>query len=611
MGVQNDITCTRPSAGNPLLRWPGVPRTCVDFFFESNSRSTSCGLRSTLCIAQTDLLYTFKYFIFTFSIMILAIKANSDPTVIQVLAALNACFDCASAQEIKQVMGDRIIFAHPTKYSSHIKYVRKLEIYQMFPCVIRIRCDSKFTSVILGEKFSEETYLIQLTKDLGLNLHGFSFHVDSPGVRCQEFDAYARGIALCKQLVTVSKAIGCDKVQLIDIGGRFPGERGTDIDKFASIINDAKDLKFYCVYYINFIMSHLDFKDIQVVNDSVNDIDVIRDIIKTEKPEDAFYVMDVGDIIKRHQEWISKMPKVVPHYAIKCNSNSTVIKVLAALNAFFDCASKQEIAQVMQYDVQGERIIFAHPNKLPSHIEYSRNVGVERMTVDSEFELTKIKELFPEAKIDSDWNSMFRLKLSHFIIIYNIVLYNSFLCFTFSWFIIALAKLINDAIENLDPDISVISEPGRYYVDSSFTLASYLYSKRLAISDDGKTRRMYYMNCGVYNSFLDELLGLQARVPESVFEPNRDEKFLSNIWGPTADSYDLILKDVLLPEFHIGDWLVWRSMGAYTLTLSNTFNGFPIPTVRPFIGESQWLMSLYLHKRYAIYLKYILNCIVI
>ncbi|XP_011062600.1 PREDICTED: ornithine decarboxylase 1-like isoform X1 [Acromyrmex echinatior] len=396
-------------------------------------------------------------------------------------------------------------------------------------------------------------------------------------------------------------------------------------------------------------MSHLDFKDIQVVNDSVNNIDVIRDIIKTEKPEDAFYVMDVGDIIKRHQEWISKMPKVVPHYAIKCNSNSTVIKVLAALNAFFDCASKQEIAQVMQYDVQGERIIFAHPNKLPSHIEYSRNVGVERMTVDSEFELTKIKELFPEAKVvirircDSK-NSPILLgakfgcdpcKEATYLIqcaqdlglnLHGFSFHVGTPCLEIDAYLrgieickqlIAvaksigcnnvklidigggfssvsgkeldeLAKVINDAIENLDPDISVISEPGRYYVDSSFTLASYLHSKRLAISDDNKTRRMYYMNCGVYNSFFDELLGLQARVPESVFEPKRDEKFLSNIWGPTADSYDLILKDVLLPEFHIGNWLVWRNMGAYTLTLSNTFNGFPIPTVRPFIRESEW-----------------------
>ena len=59
MGVQNDITCTRPSAGNPPLHRPGVSRTCVDFFFESNSRSTLCGLRSTFCIAQTDLVICF------------------------------------------------------------------------------------------------------------------------------------------------------------------------------------------------------------------------------------------------------------------------------------------------------------------------------------------------------------------------------------------------------------------------------------------------------------------------------------------------------------------------------------------------------------------------
>lgn len=54
--------------------------------------------------------------------------------------------------------------------------------------------------------------------------------------------------------------------------------------------------------------------------------------------------------------------------------------------------------QVMKYDVQGERIIFAHPYKLPSHIQFSKKVGVEQMTVDSEFELKKIKNFFPEAK---------------------------------------------------------------------------------------------------------------------------------------------------------------------------------------------------------------------
>lgn len=52
----------------------------------------------------------------------------------------------------------------------------------------------------------------------------------------------------------------------------------------------------------------------------------------------------------------------------------------------------------MKYGVHGDQIIFAHPTKLPSHIAYSKKVGVEQMTVDSDTELTKIKELFPEAK---------------------------------------------------------------------------------------------------------------------------------------------------------------------------------------------------------------------
>lgn len=61
-------------------------------------------------------------------------------------------------------------------------------------------------------------------------------------------------------------------------------------------------------------MPHCDYNEISVFNDDVNEIDIIKDIIKIEKPEDPFYVADIGDVIKRHQEWINKMPKVIPHY---------------------------------------------------------------------------------------------------------------------------------------------------------------------------------------------------------------------------------------------------------------------------------------------------------
>lgn len=99
--------------------------------------------------------------------------------------------------------------------------------------VIRIRCDAKNSDINLGLKFGCEpdedaVRLIQLTMDLGLTLHGFSFHVGSP---CGELNAFSRGIGICRRLVAIAKSMGCKDLQLIDIGGGFSGKRGTDIDK--------------------------------------------------------------------------------------------------------------------------------------------------------------------------------------------------------------------------------------------------------------------------------------------------------------------------------------------------------------------------------------------
>lgn len=47
-----------------------------------------------------------------------------------------------------------------------------------------------------------------------------------------------------------------------------------------------------------------------------------------------------------------------------------------------------------------------------------------------------------------------------------------------------------------------------------------------------------------------------------------------------------------MPELLIGDWLVWQDMGAYTLSITTTFNGFPTPMVIPIIRKSQWLVSV-------------------
>ncbi|KAL6438466.1 hypothetical protein ACFW04_004515 [Cataglyphis niger] len=390
------------------------------------------------------------------------------------------------------------------------------------------------------------------------------------------------------------------------------------------------------------------FNEIKIFADSMDDMDIIRTMTSTTiDHEKAFYIADIGNVIQKHQEWITKMPRVIPHFAIKCNPDPTVIKVLAALNAGFDCASKQEIEQVMRHGVHGDRIIFAHPAKYPSHIKYAKKMGVEQMTVDSESELFKIKDFFPEAKIvirircdakntpvvlglkfgsepDEETMSLIQLAKHLGLNLYGFSFHVGSPCGEMKAYargielckqlintskaighenvqmidigggfpgesrtnVDMFATIINDAIQDLDPSIRVIGEPGSYYVTSSFTLAAFVHSKRV-IPKNGETMRMYYVNCGVFSSFIDELLGIQARVPLLLSEPVNHEKFLSSIWGPTADSYDLIVKEVMLPELQIGDWLIWKDMGAYSIAVATTFNGFPIPIVIPIIRKSQ------------------------
>lgn len=79
---------------------------------------------------------------------------------------------------------------------------------------------------------------------------------------------------------------------------------------------------------------------IHVLDNESNVMTVIKDIAMSGLQEEAFYVLDIGDIVQKHQIWKEKLPRVDPYYAVKCNDNLIVIEVLAALGVNFDCASK-------------------------------------------------------------------------------------------------------------------------------------------------------------------------------------------------------------------------------------------------------------------------------
>lgn len=61
-------------------------------------------------------------------------------------------------------------------------------------------------------------------------------------------------------------------------------------------------------------MARSTFDEIKIFDDSVDDMDIIKNITNIEDRERAFYIADIGNVIQKHQEWITKIPKVIPHF---------------------------------------------------------------------------------------------------------------------------------------------------------------------------------------------------------------------------------------------------------------------------------------------------------
>lgn len=98
---------------------------------------------------------------------------------------------------------------------------------------------------------------------------------------------------------------------------------------------------------------------------------------------------------------------------------------------------------------------------------------------------------------------------------------------------------------------------------------------------------MYYINDGVYGSF-NCIIFDHVQVYPNPFPTNNEtlegrEYCLSTIWGPTCDSMDCINRDIILPVMHVGEWLVFREMGAYTLAAGTNFNGFKMPSLKYYV----------------------------
>jgi len=127
--------------------------------------------------------------------------------------------------------------------------------------------------------------------------------------------------------------------------------------------------------------------------------DAVKQLAANSAQNEPFFLLDVGDVYRKHEAWTAALPRVEPFYAVKCNSDPLVLQSLASLGTGFDCASLVEMRTMLNYGVDAKKLIYAHPCKPPSHIRFAQEQGVELMTFDNEDEVMKIKSIYPEAKL--------------------------------------------------------------------------------------------------------------------------------------------------------------------------------------------------------------------
>lgn len=258
--------------------------------------------------------------------------------------------------------------------------------------------------------------------------------------------------------------------------------------------------------------------------------------------EKAFFVADLSLVFYQHQRWKACLPEIQPFYAVKCNPDPYVIRLLAALGTGFDCASNGEISQVLNVGgIDPSRIIFANPCKANSFIRNAAKMRVDMMTFDNSDELYKIARAHPRAKVivriltdDSKSLCAFGIKFGAPLVTvpgllakakelnldvigvsfhvgsgcYDPSVYTDAIMraravfdmgkdagYTFSLLDVGggfedslfeqAANYLNKAIEQYFPDrrnIRIIAEPGRFYVSKAFRLAANIIARRAPIA---------------------------------------------------------------------------------------------------------------------------------
>lgn len=318
-------------------------------------------------------------------------------------------------------------------------------------------------------------------------------------------------------------------------------------------------------------------------------------------------------------------------YAIKANPDIAIVRLIASLGLNFEIASEGELQIISSLGVAPEKIISSNPVKSLRFIKEAVSYGVNYFAFDSTDEVDKLSLHAPECNVyirltvpneGSEWPLSKKFGVEPDAAV-DLLLYarerglkpvgitfhvGSQCTNIYNWSmaidkvssvwnkvrekgiplkvlnigggypirytkdvvdIKTIEEMINSQVFQKFPgDIEIHLEPGRAVVGDAGILVT---------SVIGKAKRgeenWLYIDAGVFNGLMEAIGGIKHEYVVG----SRSERKRWTLAGPSCDSFDVINRDIFLPEPAIGDRLLVLSSGAYTISYASEFNGFPVP----------------------------------
>ncbi len=353
-----------------------------------------------------------------------------------------------------------------------------------------------------------------------------------------------------------------------------------------------------------------------------------------EKIETPFLLID-SDTVREKVSLIGQQIKDSKvFYAVKANPDRKILRFLNDLNLGFEISSEGELEILASLGVGPERIISSNPVKSLKFLRLAFSYGINYFSYDSEDEIEKLSTYAPHCNVyvrlsvpneGSEWplSKKFGVELDEAAALLSaakekglnpvgITFHVGSQCTNiYNWHIAldkaralwdkagkngikltilnigggypinytkhvisidAIEKQVNNLIYDLFPeDVEIHIEPGRAVVGDAGVLVTTVIGKASRSDKD-----WLYIDVGVFNGLMESVGGIAYSYIVESYKHARSKKRWT-LAGPSCDSFDVIDKNVALPEPNIGNLILILSSGAYTISYASEFNGFSIP----------------------------------